>query len=143
MTKNIKKILVPLDGSENSLRGLDAAISLAQKYQAEVTGVNVIQDFPAGHPDQPPYTTGVLKDAQNMMTDAKKRASENDVKFQDEILNVSDGSLGKEIVKFADYNNVDLIAIGSRGRGSIKEAFLGSVSHYISHKSNVPVLIVK
>jgi len=48
MTKNIKKILVPLDSSENSLRGLDTAISLAQKYQAEVTGVHVPLSFPYG-----------------------------------------------------------------------------------------------
>ena len=37
----------------------------------------------------------------------------------------------------------DLIVIGSRGMGAIKEFFLGSTSNYVMHKSKKPVLIVK
>ena len=39
--------------------------------------------------------------------------------------------------------NVDMVIIGSRGRGSVKGALLGSVSKYVLDKSKVPVLIVK
>ena len=140
MTTNIKKILVPLDASENSLRSLDYAVDLAQKYNAEITGLNVIPNMPEMFRDAPPYSEKAQKDAGNMMTEAKKRTSEKNVKFQDKIVR---GSAGKELVKFAEENNFDLIIIGSRGIGSVKEAFLGSVSNYISHKSNVPALIVK
>jgi len=140
MTTNIKKILVALDGSENSLRGLDAAIYHAQKSQAEITGINILPNMPEMFQDAPPYSEKAQKDAENMMTEAKKRTSENDVKFQEKIIR---GGTGKELVKFAEENNFDLITIGSRGRGSVKEAFLGSVSNYIAHKSNVAVLIVK
>ena len=140
MTTNIKKILVPLDGSENSLRGLDAAIYHAQKSQAEITAINILPNMPEMFRDAPPYSEKAQKDAENMMTEAKKRTSENDVKFQDKIVR---GSTGKELVKFAEENNFDLITIGSRGISSVKEAFLGSVSNYVSHKSNVPVLIIK
>ncbi|HJT10056.1 MAG TPA: universal stress protein [Candidatus Nitrosotalea sp.] len=38
---------------------------------------------------------------------------------------------------------VDLVVIGSRGFGPVKEAFLGSVSTAVLHKSKIPVLIVK
>jgi len=140
MTINVKKILVPLDASENSLRGLDYAIDLAQKYNAEITGFNVLANMPEMFRDSAPYTEKAQKDAENMMTEARKRTSEKNVKFQDKI---GRGSTGKELVKFAEENNFDLITIGSRGIGSVKEAFLGSVSNYVSHKSNVPVLIVK
>ncbi len=140
MATNIKKILVPLDGSENSLRGLDAAIYHAQKSQAEITAINIIPNMPGYAQDAPPYSEKAQKDAENMMTEAKKRTSENDVKFQEKIMR---GGTGKELVKFAEENNFDLITIGSRGQGSVKEAFLGSVSNYIAHKSNFSVLIVK
>lgn len=140
MTQALKKILVPLDGSENSLRGLDTAINQAKINQAEITGINVLPDMPKAFRDAPPYSEKAQKDAENIMSEAKKRTSENDVKFQDKIVR---GSAGKELVKFAEENNFDLITIGSRGLGSVKEAFLGSVSNYVSHKSKVPVLIVK
>ncbi len=140
MTVNIEKILVPLDGSENSFRGLDAAIYHAQKSQAEITAINILPNMPEMFRDAPPYSEKAQKDAEIMMTEAKKRTSENDVQFQEKIIR---GSTGKELVEFAEDYNFDLITIGSRGLGSGKEAFLGSVSNYIAHKSNVPVLIVK
>jgi nucleotide-binding universal stress UspA family protein len=140
MTQDIKKILVALDSSENSLRGLDAAIYQAQKNNAEITGINVIPKIPEMFENRPPNSPVGQKEAANIMTEAKKRSSENKVKFNEKIIQ---GSAGKDIVKFAEENNFQLITIGARGLGSVKEAFLGSVSHYVSNKSKVPVLIVK
>ncbi len=140
MTQDIKKILVALDGSENSKRGLDAAIYHAQKSQAEITAINITPNMPEMFRDAPPYSEKAQKDAEIMMAEAKKRTSENDVKFQEKIIR---GSAGKDIVKFAEDNNFDLITIGSRGISSVKEAFLGSVSHNVAHKTKVPVLIIK
>jgi nucleotide-binding universal stress UspA family protein len=140
MTQDIKKILVALDSSENSLRGLDAAIYQAQKNNAEITGINIIPKIPEMFENRPPNSPVGQKEAANIMTEAKKRSSENKVKFNEKIIQ---GSAGKDIVKFAEENNFQLITIGARGLGSVKEAFLGSVSHYVSNKSKVPVLIVK
>ena len=42
-----------------------------------------------------------------------------------------------------EHMNIDMVVIGSRGRGSVKGALLGSVSKYVLDKSKVPVLIVK
>ncbi|MFQ5573134.1 MAG: universal stress protein, partial [Nitrosopumilaceae archaeon] len=52
---------------------------------------------------------------------------------------------GFDIVKFAHNkkNKIDLIVIGARGLGSVKEVFLGSVSNYVVHKSKIPVVLVK
>ncbi len=140
MTQQIKKILVPLDGSENSYRGLDAAIYQAQKNDSVITGINIIPKIPERFRNNPPYSPEGQKEAGNIMKESKKRSSKNDVKFQEKIIH---GNTGSDIVKFAEDNNFDLIAIGARGIGSVKEAFLGSVSHYITHKSKVPVLIIK
>jgi len=140
MTQQIKKILVPLDGSENSYRGLDAAIYQAQKNDSVITGINVVPKIPERFKNNPPYSPEGEKEAANIMKESKKRSSENDVKFEEKVIH---GSAGNDIVKFAEDNNFDLIAIGARGISSVKEAFLGSVSNHISHKSKVPVLIIK
>jgi len=53
------------------------------------------------------------------------------------------GKEGRKIVSFAQKNNFDLIVIGSRGMGKMKEIFFGSTSNYVVHKSKIPVLIIK
>ena len=53
------------------------------------------------------------------------------------------GEEGPKIINFATSQSYDIIIIGSRGMSSLKEAFLGSTSNFVLHKSKVPVLIVK
>lgn len=74
------------------------------------------------------------------MEKAKKICAQNGILFYEKILH---GDEGPRIVKFAHEKSFDLIVIGSRGMGSIKEMFLGSTSNYVLHKSKIPVLIVK
>ena len=74
------------------------------------------------------------------MKKAKLRSAKKGILFFDI---VSYGDEGKRIVEVADRKNFDLIVIGSRGLGSMKEMFLGSTSNYVLHKSKKPVLIVK
>lgn len=49
---------------------------------------------------------------------------------------------GLGIINFAKEAKADLIVSGSRGQGKLRRTFLGSVSDYILHHSDVPVLIV-
>ena len=53
------------------------------------------------------------------------------------------GHTGSEIVKFAENGKFDMIVVGARGLGGVKEAFLRSTSNYVMHKTKVPVLVVK
>ncbi len=137
----IKKILVPLDGSKNSFRGLDQAIDLARQCQATLTGLYVV-------PLPPPQTDYQLKDiekyflknAAKFMASAKKRSAKKGILFNDKIVY---GDEGPKITKFAKDKKFDLIVIGSRGHSGLKELFLGSTSNYVLHKASMPVLIVK
>ena len=51
--------------------------------------------------------------------------------------------LALKLSKFAKKGKYDMIVIGARGMGGAKEAFLGSTSNYVMHKTKVPVLVVK
>jgi nucleotide-binding universal stress UspA family protein len=136
----VKKILVPIDGSKNSFRGLDTAIYLARQCGATLTGLFVMPIYPKSFMpiiyDKKYLTTA----AKEFMENAKKRSAQNGIVFVGKTII---GNESSEITDFATKNKFDIIVIGARGLGSVKEAFLGSVSHAVIHKSKIPVLIVK
>lgn len=136
-----KQILVPLDGSANSFRGLDTAIYFARQYHATITGLYIV---PMGKPTKgdplTPMEKLYLENAAKFMKKAKTRSAKNGILFFD---HVTYGNYGSEIVRFAKKNKFDFIIIGSRGHGEVADAFLGSTSNYVLHKSSIPVIIVK
>lgn len=141
MEVKIKKILVPLDGSSNSFRGLDLAIHMARESHATITGLYIIGITKPKPNDQiTPLEKLLLDNAKRIMKKAKLRAAKKGILFFDR---VSYGDDGKRIVEIADKKNFDLIVIGSRGLGAAKEIFLGSTSNYVLHKSKKPVLIAR
>ena len=73
---------------------------------------------------------------------AKLLSAQNGIVFKEKMMR---GDIGYNIVKLAQSKSekFNLIVIGSRGRGSMKETFFGSVSNYVIHTSKIPVLIVK
>jgi nucleotide-binding universal stress UspA family protein len=136
----VKKILVPMDGSKNSFRGLDIAIFLARQCGATVTGLFVMPN----HPNlfmpityDKEYFTKAVKE---FMDNAKKRSAQNGIVFVGKTIA---GRESSEIIDFAAKNKFDIIVMGARGIGSVKEVFLGSISHAVVQKSKIPVLIVK
>ena len=140
MTK-ISKILVPLDGSPNSKRGLNYAIFLARHSNGIVTGVHVIPLVkPKPNDKISSFEKIFLKKAGSIMSSARKTCAQQGIMFEDRLLY---GDEGPEITKLAKKAKFDAIVIGSRGRGHAKEIFLGSTSNYILHKTSIPVLVIK
>jgi nucleotide-binding universal stress UspA family protein len=142
ISTKIKRILVPLDGSKNSLRALDMAIFLARKCEAIIIGICVIYapsrtEFGRGMAVE----KGSYEKVKKFMDTAKTRAAQNGIVFNEKILY---GDIAYNIINFAHKkkNGIDIIT-GSRGRGTVKEMFFGSVSHNIIHASNLPVLVIK
>ena len=141
--KKVTKILVPLDGSKNSQRGLEMAISVARQFGATITGVYSIY--------APPHSefrgVGSVEESLNeevkkIMDNAKVLAAQNGIVFKEKLMR---GDIGYNIIKLAHNKKekFNLIIIGNRGRGSFKEMFFGSVSNYVIHASKIPVLLVK
>ncbi len=135
-----KKILMALDGSKNSTRALSNAIQLAKQIDASITGIFVIQAFPT---EMGLMRTMVgkakSKHYKHFIQVAKAMCTKKSVEFHDV---VRYGEEGQTIVSFAKKNKYEMIVVGSRGMGSIKETFLGSTSNYVVHKSRIPVLVV-
>jgi nucleotide-binding universal stress UspA family protein len=138
---NLKNILVALDGSKASSQALDQAIYLARQSQGTITGVFVIPLFSV-NVAKPTSKLGQIfaESGKKILAEAKLRCAKNGVLFYSKILC---GNEGFKLVSFAKNKKADLIIIGSRGRSNLKEFFLGSVSHYVAHKSPIPVMVVK
>jgi nucleotide-binding universal stress UspA family protein len=135
-----KKILVALDGSKNSRRGLDMAIYLARQCDTKLVGIYVISNIPKKYYDLNYPEKPLLISADKIMESAKKRCAQNGILFEKKI---DFGDPGPKITKFAQSLNFDIMVIGTRGMSSIKEKFLGSVSNHVLHKSPIPVFIIK
>lgn len=141
MVKQIKKILVPFDGSTNSIRALTHAISIAKPSNATITGLYVLKT------PMPKDTAKVLKkwinkarqDAFDILDRARTRVEYEGIKFDQKI---ATGNPGQVITDFAHKNDFDMIVIGARGLSKIKSIFLGSVSNYVVHMSKIPVVVV-
>ena len=143
MVIKTKKILAPLDGSKNSIRGLDMAIHIARQSQGTIIALAVksVPGIYAIHP------LGFLdfnstSEVKKILSDAKLRAAKKGIKLIGKAIS---GDPGYDIARFVNNskNRIDLVVIGARGRSSAKEIFLGSVSNYVLHKSKKPVLVVK
>ena len=144
-TMNIKRILVCLDGSKSSLRGLNTAILFAKQSGAVVVGIH-------SHTRHGAFTavhTPKIKEKQwtneirGIMHVARTKVEKNKLEFEPVVL--AGHTAGYDLVTFANNpkNKIDHIVIGARGMGFPKEIFFGSTSNFILHKARPPVTIVK
>ena len=140
VTQKIKKILVPMDGSNNSFKGLDMAIYLARQCGGTITGFFVMPVRLSAFSPITFDTKYLSKFVNELMSKAKKQCAQNGIVFNGKTV-TGDGAI--EILNFSQKNKYDIIIIGSRGLGSIKEVFLGSTSHAVVQKSKIPVMIIK
>jgi len=129
-----------MDGSSNSYRGLDNAIYLARQCGGTITGFFVMPNRLSAFEPITFDRKYLIKFANELMSNAKKRCAQNGIVFYGK---TTSGDSATEIMNFSQKSKFDIIVIGARGLGSVKEAFLGSVSHAVVHKSKIPVLIVK
>ncbi len=143
MKYRINKILVPLDGSKNSLKGLDFATFIARQCNGIITGLYVIPFYlPLSGPKIfGPYRKQMLQEINKFMYEAKVRSAKEGIDFHEKII---EGDVtANDIANYANSKRFDLIVIASRGFGPVKELFLGSVAYSLLHKSKIPVLVVK
>jgi nucleotide-binding universal stress UspA family protein len=143
MLKNrFKRILVALDGSANSIRGMNEAISLARQSEGTITGIYVLHGGLSELKNTfTHYREYLLEKARKFMSNAKTSAGRHGIEFEEKIVTSTDTV--NTIANFAKSGKFDIIVIGARGAGSPKSEFFGSVSNGILHSSRIPILVVK
>lgn len=151
-----QKILVPLDGSEHSLKALDVAVSIAEKFSGNITLLHTYSLQPvllagpsaASSPTIPILTGADLsrmaeatqQQGNRILKDGEQRIKAANIQINKKLV---EGHAVEEIISVADQENVELIVIGARGVSHMREMLLGSVTDGVIHHARCPVLVVK
>jgi nucleotide-binding universal stress UspA family protein len=138
------KLLVPVDGSENSLRALEAAIFLSKKIDAQTTALHVMEKAPTVyiHPQKEleELLKNYRKESEQILEKCQEIGNNNEIELNTAI---SEGNVASKIIQYADKGLFDMIVMGHRGSGKFKEMVLGSVSEKVLHQTKCSVLIVR
>jgi nucleotide-binding universal stress UspA family protein len=135
-------ILIALDGSPHADRALTHAIDLARSEHTTLTLMTGIPEVPVPTYGVAGATATLAADARDFAQGVLERAREQvpgDVPITTVL---TEQPIRGALVRQIEDGHHDLVVMGSRGRGAVRSALLGSVSHYVLHHSPVPVLIV-
>ena len=137
------RVLMPIDGSENSLRAVELVIRKAPLYKEplELHLLNVQHPFPG-------TIQGVHEQAERYhhdegtkaLADARKALDAAGLKY---VYHISVGEAGEVIAHFVKDKNIEQVMMGTRGAGAVANMLLGSVATKVLHLVEVPVLLVK
>lgn len=143
-------ILVPTDGSEVAETAVNHALDLAETYDATVHTIYVVDtdsmDLSLGTEQVDRIESGQFGDMEEL--GEKAEAATNRVATQGKeqgisiVEHVGAGKPHSVITNYADEHDIDLIVMGSHGRGGVRRMLLGSVAERVLRTTARPVLVV-
>ncbi|WP_135662853.1 universal stress protein [Halorhabdus rudnickae] len=136
------QILLPTDGSEGMADVIDHAVGLARSHDATLHALHVLDTATMSRmPMEASWETitGMLREeGERALEDVRQAAEEVPVEGE-----ITEGSPSREIVDYTGSNDVDLIVMGTHGRGGIDRLLLGSVAERVIRTASVPVMTIR
>ena len=146
--EKFSKILVAVDGSEQSMRAAEYAIELAKKYSAELTALTVshipLSSYGFGsRPDAVKHVKERRKlESKEWFLDIEQAAKEKNISLKTDLID-SQMSIEGTIVEYAESQHIDLILIGTTGRSGFKKLVVGSVASGVVNYATCSVMVAK
>jgi nucleotide-binding universal stress UspA family protein len=144
---HIKKILVPIDGSECSLNAAKYGIKIAKDENAQLFCIHVIGSVPYGYASSPPAIDQYFKDleekVQSWFDKVRDMAKNEGVPELKTEIFTDVKSILASIIDYATNKDIDLIVIGTKGRTGLKRFLMGSVANGVVQHAHCPVLLVR
>ena len=138
----LNHILVPHDFSETSAAAVRYALELASRFNSRITFLHV------GNSAQAAFDTEFPIGLENAREDAIRErllkivTPHEQLEFTPEFV-VRPGNAASEIVRYATENSIDLIVMGTHGRGLVGHVVMGSVAEKVVRTASCPVLTVR
>ena len=115
------KLLVPIDGSNNSFRALEHAIFLSKKIRAQTTAMHIMENFPSVYVQSQRVLKAIIskhqQEAKEILDKAKNIGNKNGVNVETVLMK---GDATSNIIDFSKKENYDTIIMGRRGMGKFK-----------------------
>ena len=142
--KSIKKILIPTDGSEHSIRAAQYGISIAKMVGAQITAVFVVDEYVLDQIAKITERETAVRELEeqgkvnvNFVKDMAGKEGINTTSL------IAQGRPFERIVHIAKDLNVDLIVMGTYGRRGTDRILIGSVTERVIEYVSCPVLVIK
>lgn len=142
--KFLKRILIPTDGSDPSMRAAEFAIKIAKHFNSEIVAIYVIdrvilEEVSKVH-ERHGLEEEIRKNAERCLNYIVKLAERKGLKARSI---VAEGQPHDQIVRYAESLKANMIIIGSKGRRGMNRILIGSVAERVIEYAPCPVLVIK
>lgn len=137
-----EQILVAVDGSDHASTATTHAIDLADRYDATLHALYVIETRTAYDNaiiDPEKRRAALQEDGEETVSDVRKRGADIGI---DVVTVIEEGVPPEVIREYIDKHGIDLVCLGERGRSDFKTVLLGSTSETVIHEADIPVIVV-
>ena len=141
----LKKVLVPTDFSESARHAFTYGVSFAREFQAELVLLHVVENLTVGYASDlfPVPMAEVFQEisgyAKAELAKLAEEARQRGVVVAEL---VAQGKPSAEIIRHAAENSVDMIVLGTHGKGMLDKALFGSTAERVIRRAPCPVLTV-
>ncbi len=144
---SIKRILVPIDGSDYSMRAAKYAIEIARLQNAEIFCIHIIQKLPYSYESIgsaiEEYIESIKIQARSWFDKITEMAKIEGIKSITTDIFIDVRSITDSIINYAYDKSIDIIILGTKGRTGLQRILLGSVASGILQHAHCAVLIVR
>ncbi len=143
--RTVDSLLLPTDGSETAEVAIERGLALAAHLQATVHFLSVVDSdltdtLATVSDDDVDHSSTLLERANTHLETLATDARDRDLEV---VTRAKAGSPAEEIVDYAESEDIDLIAMGTAGRGGFSRMLLGSVTDAVVRTATVPVMTVR
>ena len=146
-----RRILVPIDGSTTSNRGLEEAIGLASDQKAKICLLHVVDELAVGADGMmymPPsyideFIRALRAGGKKLLTRAEAKVRKQGIEVEVVLLETVGRRAADLIIRQAKKWRADVIVLGTHGRRGLSRVVMGSDAELVLRETPVPVLLVR